>query len=159
MDVCIPYRPNKLIMLGVILFFCVCGGVLGYIALEGKTGLSLFRIVSLEPNGASIAFWLMSSVCGVFVIFAIFAIYVSYRNPKSIVFSQSELKFPKKGFSKDHIVVRYDEISGVNEVSISGTYIYTVAHSSENIELTTSMVPGKKYYDQFKTELEIRVNG
>jgi hypothetical protein len=101
----------------------------------------------------------MCAVSALFVIGALFLIYVSIANPKTIVFTDSELRFPKKGFNQESVAVIYADISDVNEVSISGTHIYTVYHSTGKLELTTSMVPGKKYYEQVKSELQRRVNG
>jgi|GEM_PF-4510898 len=159
MQVRIPYRPNKLIMFGVIIVFGFCALAFSYLAIQKETGLSLFRVVSLDPEDASIAFWVMCSVSTLFIVGALFLIYASIANPKNIVFTDSELIFPKKGFSQESIVVIYADISRIKEVSISGTHIYTVYHSTGKLELTSSMVPGEKYYEQFKTELVKRVNG
>jgi hypothetical protein len=40
MEVRIPYRPNKLIMFGVVLFFGACALVFSYLAIEKEAGLS-----------------------------------------------------------------------------------------------------------------------
>lgn len=157
MQVIIPYKPNKIVMFGVAVFFGVCGVVLGNIAVEGQTALSLFRIVRLEPDDAVVAFWVMSIISILFALAAVFFVVYSIANPKEIAFMDKALKFPKNVLGNDYLYIKYDDIGQGSEMSVRGTYIYTVPYSSGKIVLTTSMVPGKKYYEQFKSELAARV--
>jgi len=43
-EIRIPYSPNKIVFIGAILFFGICSGAMGYIALTNEQGLILNRI-------------------------------------------------------------------------------------------------------------------
>lgn len=159
MEVAIPYKPSKLIMLAVFVFCVACTVTLGYIAIEGNTALSLFRLVKLSPSQATPVFWFLAFSSFTFSAGALLMIYYGATSAREIVFRDDTLQFPKKGWNKDYLSIKYSDIVEAGEISISGTKIFSVYFNGGKIDLSSSMVPNKKYYEQFKTELARRAGG
>lgn len=159
MDIRIPYRPSKTLIVGVIAFFGVCSAVFAYLALAGDRGLSLFRLISLTAEQAVPAFWVLFGLSSLFVVAGIAMLVYSGKNKREIVFKDGELQFPKKGWNRDYIYIKYADIIQADEVKIQSTKIFNVYFQHGQISLPTSLVPNKTYYEQFKAELARRVNG
>lgn len=159
METRIPYKPSTLFLLFITLCFGLCAAFSGYIAITSQSGVSLFKWIALDGPHAAMMYTAISSLCFIFMAIGLVLFFLKGSIKKDIIFTDNELQFPKKGLNNDYIHIPYVEIVHTSEVKVNSTNIFSVDHQHGEISLHSTMVPGREYYEKFKSELVHRVYG
>lgn len=159
METRIPYKPSTLFLLFVSLCFGLCAAASGYVAMTKANGISLFDLIVLNGEQATFMYAFLGCLCLCLMTSGLVLFILKYTMQKDIVFTDDELHFPKKGLNMDYVHIPYIEILQTSEVQVNSTNIFNVDHQRGEISLHSTMVPGREYYEKFKSELVHRVYG
>lgn len=146
-------------MLFISLCFGFCAIASGYIAITRAKSVTLFKVIVLNADQATFMYAILSCFCLFFMISGLILFFLKCTIKKDIIFTDNELQFPKNGLNGDYIHIPYAEIVQTSEIQVNSTNIFNVDHQRGEISLHSSMVPGREYYEQFKSELVHRVYG
>lgn len=159
METRIPFKPKSLFLFLITVCFGLCALVTGYVALNDTNGINLFNLVTLNPTHATIVYFVLSGLSLVGMTAALVLFFLTVSQKREIIFTENELQFPHLGLGRDYIHIPYNDIVQTSEVQVNNTNIFNVDHQRGEISLRSSMVPGKQYYEQFKSEISHRVYG
>ncbi len=155
-----PYKakPWK-ILLGILVLAATAVG-LGHIAATNDQGLIIYRIFIFSVEGATIFYWCLAVVMGLFTLGGVLAVIAGLRNPMTVRLSDDEISAPKNGFSKKPTIV---SLSDIREIKIQDIYkqrIMLIIHRAGKLGIAESMLPDskafQKLYDGLAGKLENR---
>lgn len=155
-----PYKAKPWKMLFAIL---VCAAItvgVGHIAATNDRGLIINRIFTFSVEGATIFYWCLAVVLGLFTLGGVLAVIAGLRNPMTVRLSDDEISAPKNGFSKKPTII---SLSDIKEIKIQDIYkqrIMLIVHRAGKLGIAESMLPDskafQKLYDGLAGKLENR---
>lgn len=157
-EVCIPYKPNKTIFLSAVVFFGVCAGVMGNVAITNEKGLILNRIFEFSPQGATLFYWVITGTALMFVLVGLLALAKSVATKRQIVISETSITSPKSGFSKIDVTVNFSDITSVTLQTIQKTEILNIEYLGGKLSIPNSMLPNKQAFEKLISLLQAKVN-
>lgn len=131
------------------LFFSVCAVVLWHEASTNEQGLIIENIITLSVHSATIFYYVLAAISALFVLIALLSI-SSARNPKYLVFTETEIIIPPIGMQKNPIILPIKDIVSLNETNISGQVMLTIKTSNKNGVIQRSMLENKDVYEHVK---------
>ncbi len=153
------YKPNVVVISLSTLFFVACASGLGKIALTNDRGLLLNRIIELSTEGATILYWCLAVVSGVFVIIGAFALLSNLTTKKEIVLTKSEILSPKSGISKKIVAIMYSQITDVNIQSVQKQRFLNIVYPKGKLSIPQSMLANEQAFEELTSLVVDKVNG
>ena len=158
-EVRIPYKPNKILFLLVIVFFGACTAVIGNIAITNDRGLVLFRILEFSVQEASIFFWVITVIALAFVLVGVAALIKSFTSKREIIISDTFITSPKSGFSKLDITVKFSDVTNVTMQTVEKTKILNIDYIDGRLSIPNSMLPNKQAFEELVSHIQVKLNG
>lgn len=157
-EICIPYKPNKILFLFVVAFFGACAGIMGNVAVTNDRGLILNGIFEFSPNSATIFYWIITGIALAFVTVGILALAKSVTTKREIVISETSLTSPKSGLSKINVTVSFSDITNVTLQTIQKTRILNIEYPGGKLSIPNSMLPNKQAFEELVSLLQTRIS-
>src|SRR5688572_28826005 len=124
----IPYNPKWRAIVGCVLFFGAGSVFMGYKAFHNNAGLMINGIITLEPGGATIFYWVISALGAGFVLLALLLTVRRVMSPRILEVGTDALLLPYGRFQRRTSRIVYSDIQRVSEVQVSGqTFLYVTA--------------------------------
>ena len=143
------YRPSWKNMALVILFFGFCAVFLGMKAASNVKPLSLFLVWDLSPQGATVFFWVIASVSGLFVTGGLFGIWRRLSRTQRIALDDEGLLLPKSAISNQEIRVPYSGVIGLSITSVAGERVMTIwLKNGTSHGISGSLLPTPRDFDE-----------
>ncbi len=155
----IPYTPKKLVFIGAIMFFGICSGAMGYVAFTNEQELILSKIFEFSVQGATIFYWVISSVSFIFVVIGFLALVKSFISKREIVLSNEYITSPKSGLSNKYVTVKYKNILSIAIQKVQKTKTIIIEHKDGKLSIPNIMLPNKQAYESILNQLQRRING
>lgn len=159
METRIPFKPKSLFLFVATVCFGLCALASGYVALKGESGMSLLNLITLDSDHSATLYIVLCCLSLACMAVSLILFFLTITQKREIIFTDNELHFPHLGLGRDYIHIPYNDIVQTSEVKVNNTNIFNVDHQRGEISLRSSMVPGKHYYEQFKSEISHRVYG
>jgi hypothetical protein len=157
-EIRIPYKPNKILFIFVIVFFGAITGLGWHEAINNDRGLILNGI-QLSQQQANVLYWFIAGSSLLFVLAGLCILVNSFTSNKEIVISNNAITLPKHGFSNTNITVNFSDITNLTLQSIKRTKILNIEYSGgKPLAITDSMLPNKKTFEELIYQLQSRVN-
>lgn len=147
-EIRIPYKPKVSMMIFVILFFGGCTLVLGYTALSNDRGFLLNRIIELSEGGATVFYWCLTAVSGIFVLLGIHGVWSATTSKKEIVLTATSISSPKNGFSRKVVTVNYADISDLSIQTVQKQKFLNIVHPGGKLSIPQNMLPSKQQFEE-----------
>ena len=148
-EITFVYKPKWKSLALAIVFFTVCAIALFHKASNNDRGLIIEEIIKLSVSSATIFYYVLSAFAAIGVIFGTLGI-VSSRNPKYLVFTETEIRIPPVGIQKKESVIPIKEIISLNETNISGQVMLYIKTKHKKGVIQRSMLENKAVYEQVK---------
>ncbi|MCW1923830.1 hypothetical protein OKA05_14780 [Luteolibacter arcticus] len=155
----IPYNPKWGVMLMCGAFFGVASGFMGYKAAHNTAGLTINRIITLGPTGATAFYWVISALGAGFVLAAIVAIARRIARPKVLELGTEALLLPHGILQRQTSRIAYADIVNVSEVQVSGQTFLYVTVGGLRYTITASLLPDKETYSDIRAFLDSQAQG
>ena len=152
-----PYKPKTLSALLVMLFFGACAVFIGNQANTNDRGLIIDRVIELSAPQATIFYWVLTGLCGVFVLLGLMMLVISFAAPRSVLLTEDSLISPKPFFSKKNIVIRYTAITKLALKQVKHQHFLMVHYAGKKISIPQSLLPNKAAFDELYTKLSNNV--
>jgi len=141
-----PYNPSWRVLLGCALFFGACAAFMAYKATHNSVGLIINRIITLGPTGATVFYWVIATLGGMFVLAVLLLAVRRVVGHRVLELGTDALLLPN-GFLQIKISrIPYADIQGVSETQVSGqTFLYLRA-GGRKFTITASLFPNTDSY-------------
>ena len=157
-EVRIPYKPNTILFIFVILFFGACAGIAGNEAISNDRGLILNGI-NLSPQQATLFYWFIAGSSLLFVLAAVVTLVKGIGSNREIVISDHSITSPKNGLSNTDITVYFCDITNMRIVTVQTTKILTIDYSGgKSLSIPNSVLPNKQAFEELILQVQTRVN-
>lgn len=143
----IPYKPRVWIFLLCTLFFGACTAWLGYMALNNDRGLILNNIFEMSISGATIFYWVLTALSGIFVLGGLWGIASGLLSKKELVLTDDTLSMPKSPMSGKIVKLQYSEILDLSYQSVQQEEFLNIMHSGGKLTISKNMLPSKKVFE------------
>jgi hypothetical protein len=141
-----PYNPSWRVLLACVLFFGACAAFMGYKATHNSVGLIINGIITLGPTGATIFYWVVAALAGMFVLAALLMAIRRLGSHKVLELGTDALLLPH-GFLQIKISrIPYVDIQGVSETQVSGQKFLYVRAAGHRFTITASLFPDTDSY-------------
>lgn len=143
-----PYRPKAWTMAWACLFFGAIAALMIVQATSNDRGLVVNGVVHLASRGATVFFWGMAAVCGLFVAVGIPAVWVSLFGAHRLVLTAEGLSAPRSGLSRKATVVPLGSITGLDVQVIQGQRMLNIRHAAGKLTVMQSWLPNEAAFDE-----------
>lgn len=151
------YKPKWTLIVLCALFFGLAAVVLGVKAASNDRGVIINGIIELDPDGATIFYWVLC-VCGVgFVAISAFLAYHRLTFHQRLAFGPAAVILPRSRWSAEDKVIAYRDISALSTARIYGQRFLYVTHAGGPSTIMASMLPSKAAFDEVCELLEDKV--
>jgi hypothetical protein len=142
----IPYNPKWWALIAGAVFFGACSAFMAYKAAHNTVGLTINGVVTLEPAGATVFYWIISALAAGFVFLALVEMARRIANPRILEMGTDALLLPYGRFQKQTSRIAYSEIQSVSEVQFSGQKFLYVTAGGLRYTITASLFPDGESY-------------
>jgi hypothetical protein len=144
------YNPRWRGILAGAVFFGGCSAFMAHEAIHNGVGLIINGIFRLGPEAATMFYWCIAALGGMFVLMALLLTVRRIANPQVLVFETDAFLLPH-GFLQTHISrISYTDIQDVSEVQVSRqTFLYITAYG-RRFTITASLLPDTSSYVAIK---------
>jgi len=146
-EIRIPYKPNIIVFLFVIVFFGICGATLFYVAKTNDRGLVINHLIELSATGASYFYGVLALASSLFVLLGIIVIGRGITSKREVIVGASAISAPKSGISQRMVTVAFGDISSMNVQKVQRTRILNINYNGGRLSIPNNMVPGKTGFD------------
>lgn len=157
-DIKLPYKPNFLMLLFVIVFFSSCALILANVALNNDRGLVLNRIFEFSTQGAALFYWCLTGAAGIFVILGVIGVIFGLTSKNEIILTENKITAPKSGISKKLISINYSDIKDLSVQSVHKQKFLNIFHQGGKLTIPQSMLPNKQAFEELIALLSAKVN-
>ncbi len=155
----IPYKPDKMIFLLIVIAFSVCAGILGRVALTNKRGLVINHFFELSPTSASWFYGVLFSLALAFVLVGLMALVKSFFSKKVIVITETKLSSPRSFFSNHIVSVNFSQITAMDLRTIQRNKILHIEYNGGKLSIPQNMLPNQQAFKQLVSLIEARLPG
>lgn len=143
-----PYQPGWLMIIACGLLFGVCAVWLGYIAATNRAGLSLFRVVTLAPGGATVFLWALSALSAGFVLIALALVWHRLTFKQRLALTAKGIAMPASRWSRNEQFIAFNDIQRLETLQVQGQRFLHIHHAGGKHTITASMLPSKTVFDE-----------
>lgn len=158
-----PYKPKIYILLPgtLILIGCAIGFGNTAITNEKELIISFFKqaLLTLSPEMATIAYWLITILFFSYAIYIIKAIYLGLTTTKEIIISKNKIVSPESCMNKNVISIKFNEINNINIRSIKQQRFLDILYHGGKLTIPQSMLPNKYVFEELVSLVSARMNG
>lgn len=153
------YKPKPWVMLAATLFFAGIGAFMTMEVLTNERGLIVQRIIHLSPQGATIFYWSMAIICGVFVLAGLAGFIHGLVSKQYLRLTSTEISAPKFGWSRTNTVVRLTEINEIGVQSIQKQRFLNIYHRGGRLSINQSFLPNAAAFEELHKAIVSRARG
>ena len=135
------YGAKWSVIVGCGGLFAFCAAVIEWTARTNDRGLIINGIIELEPDSATIFYWVLFAFSVGFVLVAILLGYQRVAFRQRIAFDTSELIAPKSRWSKDEQRIAYREIRSVIRSRVGKVQTLSVEHAGGRVTISSALLP------------------
>jgi hypothetical protein len=144
-------------MLLAVAFFGVAALGLARAAIKNDRGLIIDGLIALSQGGATIFFWVLAALSGVFVAVGLAGMLAGRSTPRFVRLTPAELSAPKNGFARQPTSVRLGDIHDVYVQEIKRQRMLTIRHAGGSLTIMQSMLPGAGAFEELHDALIARL--
>lgn len=123
---------------------------MAYKATHNTVGLIINGIITLGPTGATVFYWVISTLGAGFVLMAILLTLRRIASPQTLELGTDALFLPHGRFQRQISRIAYADIQSVSEFQVSGqTFLYVTA-SGLRYTITASLFPDMETYSSVR---------
>jgi hypothetical protein len=149
----IPYNPKWGMIALAILFFGACSVFMALEAMNNNAGLIINGVITLDPNGATLFYWVISALGAGFVLMGLLLTGRRIISHQVLDIGTEELLLPWGFMQRKTATIIYADIDKVTEVDVSGQKFIYVTAKGLRYTITASLFPDKKTYEEVKSFL------
>ena len=157
-DMRFPYQPKFVILSLSVVFFVLCGVLLGNVALTNDKGLILNGIVEFSTEGATTFYWWLVFGSGLFVVLGSIIVLSGLMKKREIVLTETQISAPKNGLSSKIVAVTFSNIVDVSILAVQGQEFLNIQHRDGKLVIPRNMLPTKQAFEELAGSLVTRVN-
>ena len=154
----IPYTPRWGTIIACAGFFGACAAFMAYKARHNTRGLVLNGIITLEPAGATVFYWVMALLAAGFVLIAFLMTVNRLSSPRYLEVGTDALLLPHGRFQRQISRIAYADIQSVSEGQVSGQRFLYIHAGGLRYTLTASLLPDNDTYNAVKDLLISRAS-
>jgi hypothetical protein len=117
-------------------------------ALSNDRALVLQRIIRLAPHEATIVYWCMAIVCGLFVLSGLAMIVTGLVSKQVVRLTATELSAPRFAWSRTRTVVRLADIVEMTVQSVQKQRWLSIQHRGGKLTINESFLPSKAAFEE-----------
>ena len=148
-----PYKPNAWRMALAVLFFGACAVFMAHEAMTNDRGLILNGIIRFSTQGATVFYWCLAAVGGLFVCIGIPAFFVGIFSSHRLILSGSSISAPKYGFSREPTVVPLSSITGLGVQVVHRQRMLSIHHKAGKLTIMQSWLPSESAFNELLAAL------
>jgi hypothetical protein len=145
-----PYKPKAHVMLLVAGFFALCGAVLAHVAQTNDRGLLLWHVIHFETEGATVFYWVLAGISGIFVLLGMlgFARSVFATEPQVLKLTPEEIIVPPSLFRFENQQVRWRDVTRITLQEVNGQHLLHLHHGDrKKLTIARSILPDRSAWD------------
>jgi len=143
-----PYKPRPWIMLLATLFFAGVAATMAHAALTNDRGLVLNGVVELSTARATIFYWCIAGIGGVFVLAGLPLFVIGLVGKGYVRLSATELSAPRFGFSRTNTVIPLADIEAIGVQSVRQERFLTIVHGHGTLSISQSCLPNAAAFEE-----------
>lgn len=152
-----PYKPKAWAMALAALFFAAIALLMVREAMTNDRGLVLNGILHFSERGATIFYWFIAALSGLFVAVGVPAFFIGLSSSHRLVLTDSSVSAPKYGFSRRPTVVPISSITGLDVQEIHRQRMLNIRHKAGKLTIIQSWLPNEAAFDGFVASLSSAV--
>ena len=148
-----PYKPKPFSAILIILF---CGGLSAFIgnqAITNDRGLILNRIIEFSINGATILYWVLTSIFIIGCLLGVLMLIKSFSSSRLVSLTEKSIISPKSGFNNKNIVIPYKDITNLSFQKVQRQIFLLIHYSGKKISIPQSVLPNEAAFRDLCSKL------
>jgi hypothetical protein len=137
-------------MLGCLAFFGGGSAFMVYTAVHNQAGVIIEGIIRLGPNGATLFYWGIAALAGMFVLLALLLMFHRLVNPQVLMLESDALVLPGRLFQRQPIRIAYREIQDYSEVEMYGQRSLRLSVYGKKFAVQAALFADRDSYDVVK---------
>ena len=150
------YKPRAYVMVLSGLLFTGFGILLGKEASENDRGLILNGVIELGPRDATTFYWVLTALCGAFVLIALVGLARALGAPHEVVLDRTAITAPKAALARRVVTVPFAAITDLQIVELRSQKMLTIHHRDGKLTLARAMLPSRAAFEEIVRELDTR---
>jgi hypothetical protein len=137
-------------------FFGACLIFMGREAMFNDRGLIINGLIHLGPAGATIFYWCLAAVSGVFVAIGIPAFFVGLLSSRRVTLTATAISAPKFGFSRAPTVVLLSDVQQVSLQKVQKHRFLNIHHAHGKLAIAESYLSSAAVFEALCSEIIAR---
>jgi len=152
-----PYKPKKITSIFAIAMFALGAFVFFHLANTNDRGVIINHILKLSVEHATIFYWVLFTVCVLFVVVGTISLVISLTKNRDIILTEDSISSPKHSWSSKIITVHYTDITDTKIRTINKQVLLYIVHRRGKLVIPQSMLPNKNSFNEMTQFLAAKI--